>query len=217
MNVNDIAKVIAAVPANRALGDESYWRDVTANILPSVIDEVTQAFDWDFSITEDTSQSTVADTAEYTLQGKNKDLRDIVTIRLGTKSSVLQKMRRLDAMDLLENGSNIGSVSAWYQSGVDSSGYPKVVLIDTPTTIETLKVLYRKRDIPIELFPANFQWVLKAGVISYVQPETRIVFMDAIKRMIKRHRVGGKDYNPAQLDPQIVQANRELNDLYGTG
>jgi hypothetical protein len=217
ITVQDLTKLIATLPEARVINaDHQYWEQMVPTVVSSVLDEITSAYDFDFTLNE-YSATSVAGTAEYELTGDDYDLRDIAGIRYGSDSTVLQRMRALDAHDLLENDPDLGGVRVWYQSGVNAQGFPKVTLIDTPSTAETIKVYYRKRNLELTNFPDDFGYVIARGVLAWVSQNHRLQFERALKRMIKRHKVGGKDYMMAQPDPHVAVTNRVISDLYGTG
>ncbi len=215
MTVDELINLVSALPSAREAGDKSYWSGVIPAIVGNVVDEIAMSHDFDFTINE-YSTTTTSGQAEYTLTGENHDLRDIIAIRYDS-TEVMQRMRRLDAYDLLDEDSTIGSVSVWYQSGVDSSGFPKVTLVDTPSATKTLKVTYRKRNIPLSAIPNDFGWVIAQGVIAWVDPRSRGDFNVALRKMIRRYQFGGKDVNLAQMDPHIARTNVEISDLNGAG
>lgn len=218
MDIDELAELLRSLPEARVVStDLAYWKNVVSSMLPHVLDEIATSFDWDFALNEYSSVTTVSGTAEYALEGQYADMRDIVSIRYGTTNKVLQKFRALDAHDLLVDGTSFGGVGAWYQSGVDSNGFPKVILMDTPSEAKSLTVMYRKKNIPLAAFPPDFGYVIARGVLSWVSDAKRLFFEMALKKMIKRHKVGGKDYNPMQMDPQIVRTNNDIADLYGVG
>lgn len=217
MTVGDLTKIIIAMPEARAISnDEAYWREAVGRVIDPVLDEIAISYDWDFTL-NDYTDSSVGGQAEYTLTGESNDLRDIVAIRYGTSLTVLIRMRAVDAYDYLENGSNFGSVAAWYQSGVNSQGYPKITLMDTPATASTFKVLYRKKGVPLSSFPSDFSWMVVKGVLAFVDSSRRVDFENALRRTIKRYKAGGKDYNQIPADPHIVAGNQTISDLYGVG
>jgi hypothetical protein len=127
-------------------------------------------------------------------------------------------MRRVDAYDLVENDNTVGGVKAYYQSGVDNRGFPKITLIDTPGTAnQTIRVDYRKKNLTLAIFPDDFGYVIAHGVLAWVNPLHRRQYNKVLKKMINRHKAGGKDYNPMQMDPHIVGTNRRIANLSGGG
>lgn len=213
----EIANVVMTSLQGREVGDETYWNDVMPGAIKSVKSEILTSFDWDFLLNDYTVTFTA--TAEQTVKGADDDLREIVSIRYSTGETVLQKMRTLDAYDLLDSDSNNTSraVSIWYLSETNSVGFPIIKLIGTPTSSESAKILYRRRDVELSKWPDELSHVMAAGVMANLSPQHRATFERILKRAIRRHKIGGKDYNRAQMDPQIVGTNRCISDLYGTG
>lgn len=217
LTVNEIAGIIVSMPTVRSVSsDESYWREAVSRVIRPVLDEIGVSYDWDFSI-DNSSETSVGNQSTYELTGNNNNLRDIIAIRYGSDGTTLLRMSAVDAYDRLQNSSTFGSVVAWYQSGVNAQGYPKIVLLDTPATASTFEVRFRIKDIPLSSFPADFGWMIVKGVLAFVIPELRIEFENALRKTIKRHKAGGKDYNPMTLDPQILAGNQQISSLYRRG
>ena len=203
-----LAKVVAATPEGIAVGDKTFWSQTIDALLEPLLDKISAAYDWDFVMEEYSDETTVADTASYTFEGSNKDLRDVVNIRYGDSKKVLSKIRALEADDLLSDDGGLGGVKAWYQYGLDDHGYPQIVLVDTPaTTGETLHVRYRRKEIGLKDFPDGFSDVMVDGVLGYLSDAKRIRFERSLKRMISRYRVGGRDISIVGMDPHLSLGN----------
>lgn len=213
MTQGDIIAEVSALPQLKDNGSD--WGVVIPKMLPSILDDISQRFDWDFMLRE-YSTSTVANQAEYALQGAAQDLGDIVQIRYDD-DEVLQNIRRLDAYDIVANNSTVGGVKMWYQSGVDGFGFPKVTLVDTPSSVKTLKVLYRKKMADITKFPDHFQGLIVNAILMRLGVVSSGSWDNQLREKIRRHKSGGKDYNPAQIDPHMQRTQQKISGLYGTG
>lgn len=214
MTVDQLINLVVALPQAKAIGDKAYWALVVPDLVQHVVDEMAMSFDFDFTLNE---YSTTTDgTATMTLTGENMDLRDIATIRYNS-TDVLQRMRPADAFDLIDSSGTLGGVYVWYQSGVDSSGFPKVTFLDTPPSGKTLNVSYRRKNIPLSAIPNDFGWVLGFGALSWVNPEYRVQFERSLKKMMRRYQFGGKDTNIAMMDPHASMDNRTITNLSGAG
>lgn len=216
MTVDGIAQIIIAIPEMRTVSaDRDYWISVIGEMVSQVIAEIGTAYDFDFTLEDYGSVTSVADQTSYTIQGRNKDLRDIVAIRYGTE--LLDRIGRIDAYELQEVGGSLGGTVAWYQSDMVGD-FPKVTLLDTPATGGTaLNVLYRRRNIELGTIPDEFGFVIAQGVLSWLRPDRRILFERALKKMIKNHKRGGKDIDLVGVDPHITLTNNKIADLYGAG
>jgi hypothetical protein len=216
MTVDSIAQIITAIPEMRVVSaDKDYWISVIGEVVEQVIAEIGTAYDFDFTLKDYGSVTSVADTAAYKLQGRNSDLRDIVAIRYGTE--LLDRIRRIDAYEIQESGASLGGTVAWYQSDL-IGGFPEVTLIDAPgTSGVALNVLYRRRNIELGTIPDEFGFVIAQGVLSWLRPDRRILFERALKKMIKNHKRGGKDIDLVGVDPHIAMTNNKIADLYGAG
>lgn len=216
MTVDSIAQIITAIPEMRAVNaDKDYWISVIGEMVEQVIAEIGTAYDFDFTLKDYGDVTSIADQTAYVIQGKGKDLRDIVAIRYGTE--LLDKIGRIDAYELQESGGSLGGTTAWYISEM-AGDFPKVALIDAPgTTGVALNVLYRRRNIELGTIPDEFGFVIAQGVLSWIQPERRILFERALKKMVKNYRRGGKDVDLVGVDPHITRTNNDIADLYGVG
>lgn len=218
MTNNDVVKIISSMPEARQIGGASYWRVTVPILLPTVLDEIVISYDFDFIMNEYSTVVTVVGQADYEVQGANRDLRDIVSIRYGADKKVLTKLRPLDADDLLSGGATLGATNAWYQFKLTNDGYPIVTLFDAPGSAgDALHVRYRMKDVPVERFPSSFSWVIAHGVLSYINTGHRLMFERALKKMIKRYKTGGKDINLTQIDPHLVLGHTRRADLTGIG
>ncbi len=217
ITTEQIADIVMSTPQAREIGDQSYWRDVVASEVASVKSEILTSYDWDFLLADYTQSFTA--TESQTIRGEDDNLREIVAIRYGSGNKVLQQMRTLDAYDLLDQDTSTSTrgVSIWYLSETDDNGFPIIKLVGTPTTAENAQVLYRRRDVELNKWPDDLSHVLVAGVMANVSAPHRAIFERVLKRAIRRHKVGGKDYNMVQMDPQIVGTNKCISGLYGTG
>lgn len=214
MKNKDIANVVASLPQSKAVGDMAYWNKVIPSYVDLVIEKIVMAYDWDFAMDEYSSVTSVSGTADYTLTGKNNSLRDIVSIRYGTKKTVLSKMRTLDADEALQGNPSLPDVSSWYQALRNAQGFPIVTLVATPaSTGDVLRVRYRVKSISLDRFPSEFDYVIALGVMAWVHPDYMGLFNRALKGMVKRYSLGGKDYQPVSFDPHIMGTNRKKASL----
>lgn len=224
MTVDSVVKLIQRLPAAKTLGDDKYIASAVPDMLGPVTSYIAHIFDWDFVLNE-YQLPIVGGQANYVISGAANDLDDIVIVRYGTRP--LQKMRQLDAYDFVsaaagniepahENSALTGGVNVWYQSGVDSNNYPKIVLVDTPQTSDVpLNIQYRKRNINIQVFPQHFDSVFACGVLSYLDPKYDSLFEKKLSKKVRDYKRGGKDMNPMQADPQWVNTNNKIAWLNG--
>lgn len=217
MTIDALVALVSSLKGARAIGDLAYWEQVVPKIAPLVIDEISNAYDFSFTLADYSTVVTVANQAEYSLSGVNGDLRDVINIRYGTDLRPLTRLRTLDADDLLYD-STITDVWYWYSFDTDNDGNMVATLVATPTVAGTaLHIRYRKKDIPLTEFPDGFGFVLARGILGWLDPEKQFTYDRALKGMIERYRVGGKDAQPAPIDPHLALGNRQISDLYGSG
>lgn len=215
MDINKVVTIITSLPISKTSGDQTYWKQATPQLAAPVVDEIARAFDWDWLIRVDDSHSTVANTSTYTIQGSEKNIFDIVSIRIG--DTVLSRYRTLDGHDLLAGGAQFGGVKAWFQDGVDSGGFPKIRLLDTPEATHTLKVMFRRANIGVAEMPDHFAGTVAYGILAMMDPKYDVIYQRKLKEKIARHKLGGKDINLVQIDPHIVQTNNTIAELYDVG
>jgi len=217
VTASDVTKIIAALSEARSIGDEAYWAEVVPLIVPHVANEIANAYDFSFTMSEYSSVVTVANQSDYTLSGTNFNLRDIISIRYGTDKRPLTRLRTLDADDAVYDRT-ITEVQYWHEFDTDASGYPVVTLIDTPAVAgEILYVRYRLKDIPLGLFPDGFGYVLVRGVMAFLRPDKTDAYERALRGMIERYRSGGKEAQIAPIDPHLALGNQQIADVYGSG
>ena len=99
MTTNDLVNIIEAMPDIRIIDMvAANKRKAIQQLVPVALDEVVVSYDWDFA-TDVADKDTVADQAEYTLEGNDDDCRDIINVRYGTTSDgfvLLDKKRPVD-------------------------------------------------------------------------------------------------------------------------
>ena len=218
MDVGQISTIVAALPEAKDIGGKNFWNGVVPKFVPLIIDEIVGSYDFDFAVNEYSDVTTVANQANYELEGESKDLRDIINIRIGDSNAVLAKLRPLDADDLLDTNDVAGGVGAWYQFGLSGAGFPVITLVRTPTVGgDALKVRYRKNNIPIEDLPDEFGFLIVSGVLGWILPAKRVQDERLLTKVIKRYRYGGKDINRASAGPNIEATNMQISNIYGSG
>lgn len=215
MTLDSIVEYIASMPDAMKMGDKSYWKIVCGGMLPGVVDDVAMAYDWEFLFDRATVAVT-SGTSEYTLTGNGFNLRDIQDIRYGSDALQLVKYRPLDALDYISDNAPT-DVVGWYQTGTNQQGYPVIKIFGTPTTSTTMSVRFRKKDVKFVDFPDMFQNLFIAGLLSGISGERNRDYQAKMKMMIKRAKVGGKDFQRISADPQIIAGNRKIASLYTTG
>jgi hypothetical protein len=215
MTLDEITLHISKIPDAMKMGDASYWKQVVSGIMPGITEEIGMAYDWDF-IFDVKTITIISGVATYTITGTTYNIRDIQDIRYGNNEVAIPRMRIMDALDFIEQNQPT-SVQGWYVESVNKNGYPVVRLVGTPTEDTTMKVRYRRRDIPFADFPAGFGLLFVSRLLAEISPERTLSYKNLLKLYIKRYHVGGKDYMQLQQDPQIVAGNRYRASLYGTG
>ena len=236
MTTDEVTVIVQALPTARSIGDDAYWQQTVPAMLNAILDEIASAYDWDFVMAEYGTEVTVASQADYDIRGAKNELRDIMSIRLGSAKTVLAKLRTLDADNARSGGGTFGGVKAWYSATLTNDGFPVVTLIDTPSVAGTaLWIRYRTKTPQIHNFPDSFANVITLGVMAWVSDGIALSgqnmmnsrhqgqfnaghrYQQALKNMIARYRTGGSDIDLAGVDPHITLANKRRSDLYGVG
>ena len=208
---SQIVDAVHIAPQARALGDRNYWKNIVSNLLPVVLTRIATSHSFDF-VMNSQSFTWTANEQGVALHGVNEDLLEVVSLKHGT--TVLQKMRKADAIDVLSNGNSLGGVKMWYQDGVDNDGFPKITLADLPSEDETVVIDYRRKNIELSQWPDDFAWVIVSGLMYQIGAISKPAYQSDIKDMVRLYKRGGKDYTIAGLDPQILQANQQVNSNY---
>lgn len=216
MDVSKITEIIAALPQAREIGDASYWSNVVPKVVDHVVDDIVTSWDFDFAIGEYSDDSTVSGTAAYVLRGANNDLRDIVSIRLGSSKKILDRYRPQDMDALLNANQEPTGVFGWYLSNRHGDGFPEVTLVNTPTTAEALYVRYRKNGLTLADIPDEFGHVVVRGVLGWMQPGLIGLYRDALRVMVERYKAGGRDVSLAPFNDHMMRTNKNIHTLYET-
>ncbi len=221
MTVPELVKLVEVLPVIRAntLKTAAMHKALTQH-ASRIADEVATRFDWDF-VCDVADETTVANQADYTLAGNNKDCRDIINIRYkgaGTASlTLLTKYRPVDMDERLSGADpNTGEVVAWIVKGRSSNGYPIVTFSASPGSAgDTIRYRYRKRNISMGDFSDEFAPVLQYSLIAKMTPSYAAIAERELQFMVDRYAAPGGEANPAQLDAQLQLRNRERAGKFG--
>jgi len=174
-------------------------------MIPSAVDEVAGAYEWDFAISE-TSTTSVADTAMYTLTGADNDCLNISSIRYGSDQSLLQK-KTMVAMDKLLERRTISSILYWMPNGV-SDGAPVVKLFATPSTSgETILYRYWRKRVDLSEFPPVCDYVLQMALAKRIISAYNAIYEVALTSAIGMYERGAGDTDRTELDPEVLAGN----------
>ena len=177
------------------------------------INEVVTAYDWDFAIDEATEAS-VADQADYTLEGNDSDCRDIINIKYD--GELMEKMRQV-AWDEYIAGRTHSGVNTWILTA-PVNGYPTITIKTTPSTSdEDITYRYRRMSVPIQDIPDTFKPVLVSALAKRVAPEYTTIYEDDLEEMINRYAYGGGESDRIKQDPRVVRKNNRRCRLMGFG
>ncbi len=191
-------------------------------ISKSAADRIAADYDFDFVIGE--GEETATDTNDYTLKGNSSDCRDVINVRYGDNSLLLNKWTREEVDDFLSNtttvsGSTTSTVSPTYffVSSIEN-GFPRITIGGTVAAGQSIKYRYRRKNIKIREFPDEFLDVLQEETLSGIFPSD-LALRSAAERsrgqMIDDYnKRGGQDQRPP-MSAAWRAKNRRRNRLHG--
>jgi hypothetical protein len=182
--------------------------------MSSVLQEVSLDYPWDFVIKE-TSTTSVANQATYTLAGANDDALEIATIKYGDNERLIIKKTQTWIDDWLTRQS-VGYAKYWVPYGRDDNDEPKIKFI-AATTESGQTILYRywTKNLKLSLFPSLYSFVFESCLAKRFDPVFRDEYNEDIARAIATHTRSGGETNLTVLDPVIRAANQRRNALHG--
>lgn len=188
-------------------------RDNLGDQVSSVIDEVAGAHEWDFAI-EETTTTTVANQASYTLSGADQDAMNIANIRWGDDDDPVVKKTQRQMDDYLSRHTP-AEMAYWAQNG-RSNGYPVVEFFSAPTTAgETITYRYWRNDVALGEFPAVLDDFLIVSLAKRMIKAYRREYANALATAINAYERGGGEADVAMIDPQIVTQNNRRAEKHG--
>lgn len=194
-------------PANvaTALGD----------FVPSVVQEVSLAYEWDFAIKTAYSTSVINDPT-YTLDGNNNNALAISTIYYNESGSPLKKRTKRWIDDHLARNTPV-AVEFWYPSG-RTNKKPIVTLVAAP--IESgneIKYDFWDSKITLPDFPPILDAVCEAALAKRVIVGYNAVYKQALGDAIAAYTRPSGETHPPVLDPIVSQQNQRKATRHGWG
>lgn len=216
MTIDHIAKLVGDLSDIQAL--PAYVQDAAGREKAlerhtiDVVDQIASIHDWAFVLAVD--DDTTDGSSEYTLEGANKDCREIINIRFGqTDFELLDKKSAVD-MDEWLTGRNPSGTHWWFISGRGSGGFPKITLVDTPAADYTIRYRYRRK-VKISDFPDELSELFVLKVAARLLPAYQELFLQELARVISRHEVGGGEDDPARKNYWIMLQNNRRAAKFG--
>ncbi len=216
MTKDSIINTVLLLPIIKSMGEVTVddKREALEALFESVKSDILISYDWPFAIKESTKNS-VVDQASYQLKGDDNDCRQIVNVRYGSSEILLNKRRQVD-MDEYMDGRTISTELFWLDDGF-FDGYPKIKIVDTPDAVEVIKYRYRAKDVPISVFPSQFEQAFIHGMSSSIEPSFLPLYKKAIDRLIDNYGYGGGEDDPIKLDPLVQYRNNRRSTKFGYG
>ena len=215
MTKEKLVAFLKVLPEARKLGDEQFWNDTAPPIADQVVSDIISSYDFPF-VFRNYTLPTEANVGEYKIEGESKDIRDIVSIRLGSGYSVLPELRPLDAYDAISETQTGSGINFWYEDRRETDNFPIIILVNTPSSVQNLYIRYRIKDITLAQFPDEWSHVIAAGVIGWVTGNDGF-YRTKLKQMVKRYKSRGKTTQTMSGDPHMVATNNRIASLYSGG
>ena len=214
MTEQNIVSVVLMLPVVQGIEiPVDQKRDALRALMPGALDEVVMAYDWRFAIDKAT-ESSVADQADYTLEGNNGDCRDIINVKYD--GDLLTKMRQVAWDEYITDRTHTG-VNTWIPTA-PVNGFPTITIKATPSTAdEDITYRYRRKNVPIQDFPDEFGFVLVSALTKRIVPEYTAVYDNDLEEMINRYAYGGGESDQIKQDPKVVAKNNRRSRLMGFG
>ena len=214
MNERELKDIILSLPIVRGLElSANDKKKSVESIFPLALDEVTMAYDWDFTL-DVATELTVASQADYVLEGNSNDCRDIINIKYD--GDLMDKMGQVAYDEFMLNRTHT-SIDTWIPKG-RKNGFPQVTIASTPLTADvSLEYRYRRKNITLADFPDEFDYVIISAVLKHLIPSYTAQYNYDLKTMIDRHEYGGGESNQIKQDPRVVRDNNRRAKLYGYG
>jgi len=196
-------------------GDQTTKKNAITMYINVAVNEVATSHSWDFS-TDEKATATVANQQEYTLRGKTNNCYNIINVRLGTYNVDEVELTKLSPLtkDTFLSDRTISGTGYWSPNG-RHSGFPKIKLYDTPTTVKTMTYRYVRNDVGLGEIPDQFKHVIMSCVIKRMVPGFYKQYEKDINRMISQYDVGGHEPLIAKKDPTDKARNNERARLFG--
>lgn len=224
MNSGDFLTMMLNLPRIVAWGGAKNQKEKLIKLMSEIAaNRIAAAYDFDF-VMDEAEETAVVDTQTYTLKGNSSDCRDVINVRYGDNSLLLNKWTSTEVDDFLSNtttrsGSTTSTVSPTYffVSGIEN-GFPRITIGGTIAAGQTIKYRYRRKNITIHEFPDEFLDVLQEETLSGIFPGDfglRGAAERSLGQMIDDYnKRGGQDQRPP-MSASWRAKNRRRNWLHG--
>ena len=187
-----------------------------SSFVPSVIQEVSLAYEWDFAMKTATNVTSTTDDPTYILGGNDNDALAISTIYYDESASPLLKRTKRWIDDHLSRNTVI-TVTFWYPSG-RSNKKPVVTLVDAPSESgKEIKYDYWNSKVKLEDFPPLCDAVLEAALAKRVIHTFHSVYRLELQDAIAAYTRPSGETHPPVLDPTIARMNQRISNKHGWG
>lgn len=223
MTVNDLVSRVLAKPEIKLLMQppSAGGINITAttldtdlrNYVPSVINEVALSHEWDFLIQE-TSTTSVADQATYTLSGLTNNCLRVATVKYGDDEDLLTYITQ-PALDDKLTRTTITTVTYWVPYG-RKGGSPVIKIVDTPEDSgETILYRYWRSNVGIGEFSAVFDYLLEVALTKRLVTGYSALFDKVLAMTINDYERSGGGTDITVLDERIIDENVARANLHG--
>lgn len=192
---------------------------MSIGFIGPVVDGIVLSNDWDFAVAVATTVSIVG-TTQYELEGNDADARSIINVRYGPgrgrvleQKNTLESDRRLSTRN--DDNDNDGTVSGYTKFGRSEGGFPQIQLLNTPTTVETIRYRYHKIDVGLAQLPDSFNDAVFDGLLAKFDINLRSFAVDSLNKIRADYDPGGDEYSTMRKDPVIERGNQRRAAMSG--
>lgn len=185
-------------------------RSQLGGFIPSVVSEVAGVHSWDFALKETThSGGSVANTANYTLEGDDKDCLSIFNVHWGSgDEEILLKKKTQAKMDAMMSRASVDTPTYWLANG-RTNNHPIIKIVSAPTTSgTTITYKYWRENYDILEIPSSLDYLLEIALAKRLDATFGGDFWDnEVSQAIASYERSGGETNVAEPDSEIVACN----------
>jgi len=223
MTSNELIKATAVLPAMRRmlLPTDRGGLDWTAAVLESnlqlhvksALNAVSMAHEWDFSTKSDNSVTTVIDTTTYTMTGDDSNCQQVISINYGDDETPITFVTQTKLREILSYSTPV-AFQYWVVEGRGIDNSPRVKIVGTPNSAETLTYRFYLSDVDIADFPNSLDTVLVYSLARMFFPKAFAgAYRTALAEAITSLERGTGNPRQGQMDSTIRLGNIQRSAL----
>jgi hypothetical protein len=168
------AQYISAVSSRPTVmqwkADDTKKQEAVAATALGTFSRLVALYPWPFA-TARATRASVANVSEYALRGNQDDAASIVNIKWGDGKKVLEKWDENAYDEMISEAASVNSDGStdmtlindaptlWVPYG-EESGFPRVKIHGTPTTVQTMYYRFYKKSLKLDIWPEQWRMVL---------------------------------------------------------